>query len=55
MSRHFNACYKCPDRQLGCHKDCEKYLAERRAYEQMKERKKKHEKIDGILKGMKKR
>lgn len=55
MSRYFTVCYKCPDRKLGCHKSCEKYLAERKAYDEMREKKRKHEKIDSILSWMHKK
>lgn len=40
------ACYQCPDRHLGCHADCEKYLEEVRAREEV--RKKKEQFYDGI-------
>lgn len=49
MSRHFNACYKCPDRHLGCHKTCERYLSEKRKYDEMRERKKKDMHVDMML------
>jgi len=55
VSRYFTVCFSCPDRKLGCHKNCEKYLAERKAYDDMREKKRKHEKIDSILSWMHKK
>ena len=28
MIIQISVCYKCPDRKLGCHAICEKYIAE---------------------------
>ena len=55
MSRYFTVCFNCQDRKLGCHKNCEKYLAERKAYDDMREKKRKHEKIYSILSWMHKK
>lgn len=30
MTIQIRVCYKCADRKIGCHAECEKYLAERK-------------------------
>lgn len=29
-----NPCKDCPDRHIGCHSDCERYLAWRKVYDE---------------------
>lgn len=31
-------CYQCPDRYAGCHSKCEKYIAEKKQWEEDKEK-----------------
>ena len=33
-----NPCYKCPERQPGCHSSCEKYIGWRRGYDKRKQK-----------------
>lgn len=33
-----NCCLNCPDRKEGCHANCDKYLSERKAYEEYKQK-----------------
>ena len=55
MSRYFTVCFNCPDRKLGCHKDCEKYLAERKAYDEIKEKRRKHQNVEMMLSRMRRK
>lgn len=36
ISSTIKCCYNCPDRVVGCHGTCEKYLTEKTEYEQRK-------------------
>lgn len=33
---NFECCYKCTKRHVGCHSDCEEYLATKKAYDEKK-------------------
>ena len=37
----FKSCYKCADRQVGCHANCEKYQTECKQNEEHKKKKRK--------------
>lgn len=41
MTSSIKCCYKCEDRHLGCHSECERYKQERERYEKQKEIEKK--------------
>lgn len=41
MTSSIKCCYKCEDRHLGCHSECERYKQEREQYEKQKEIEKK--------------
>lgn len=36
MNRGISCCYKCTDREVGCHSKCEKYIQERRKLDEKK-------------------
>lgn len=42
-------CYKCKDRHLGCHSDCEKYIGEKAELERIKERRMKQRESDLVV------
>ena len=42
-------CYECPERKVGCHSSCERYLAERKALDDEKDAKKKRQETRNMV------
>lgn len=41
MANSITCCYKCPDREVGCHSTCDEYLSQKQANEELRRRERK--------------